>query len=91
MKMRLTIVTLLLAMAGSVQGADSAAGKELVEQNCQSCHGSEVYTRADRKVQTQTGLRKQVQRCELALGLRWFDEQIDDAAAHLNESYYQLK
>jgi len=91
MKARFALLPLMFAVAANAQAVDTAAGKQLVDQNCQSCHGSEVYTRPDRKVTTQTGLRKQVKRCELALGLRWFDEQIDNAAAHLNETYYQLK
>ncbi len=91
MKARLITLTLLLATGSGAHAADTAAGQELVHENCHSCHGHEVYTRADRKVTTQTGLRKQVQRCELALGLRWFDQQIDDASAYLNEKYYKFK
>jgi mono/diheme cytochrome c family protein len=90
MKARLISLPLLLAAAGA-QAADVADGKSLVDQNCHSCHGSEVYTRPDRKVQTLDGLHKQVRRCELALGLRWFDEQVDNASAYLNENYYKLK
>jgi len=91
MKARLTAFTLLLTLGSGAQAAEPAAGKSLVEEHCQSCHGSEVYTRADRKVTTQTGLHKQVQRCELALGLRWFDDQINDVATYLNQNYYQFK
>jgi len=91
MKARLTTFTLLFAMGTGANAADIAAGKELVHENCHSCHGHEVYTRPDRKVKTLAGLHKQVQRCELALGLRWFDQQIDDASGYLNEKYYKFK
>ncbi len=91
MKARLTTLTLLLTLGSGAHAADTAAGHDLVHENCHSCHGHEVYTREDRKVKTLAGLHKQVQRCELALGLRWFDQQIDDASASLNEKYYTFK
>jgi mono/diheme cytochrome c family protein len=80
---------LLLAATPCLAAGDE--GKDLVDQNCYSCHGNEVYTRPDHKVQSLPGLRKQVQRCELALGLRWFDEQIDSSTAYLNRSFYKFK
>ncbi len=81
----------LLLAATQTLAADAASGEKLVNENCQSCHGDEVYSRADRKVQSLEGLDNQVRRCELALGLRWFDEQIEDTAAYLNQTYYHYK
>ncbi len=63
---------------------------ELVQQNCVSCHQSEVYTRDDRLMQTYDDLLAQVRRCELNLGLSWFDEQIEQVARHLNQEYYKF-
>jgi len=79
----------LLAQPG--MAADAGHGKALHDKNCTSCHDDKVYTRQDRKVTTAAGLQKQVQRCELTLGLKWFDEDIEDVAAHLNETYYHFK
>ena len=79
----------LFALAGgSVAAEDGAA---LHAKSCVSCHGTEVYTRADRRVTSRPGLTKQVRRCELALGLSWFDEQIDAVAGHLNGRFYHFK
>lgn len=72
-------------------GASPQAAKELHETNCVSCHGTEVYTRSDRKVTTASGLEHQVRRCELALGLKWFDDEISAVSQYLNENYYQFK
>jgi hypothetical protein len=80
----------LLAASG-VQAGDADKGHQLVESNCIRCHGSEVYTRPDHKVTSLPGLEKQVQRCELMLGLTWFDDDIDDAATYLNQEYYKFK
>jgi len=80
----------LLAASGA-QAGDAGKGQQLVEANCLRCHGSEVYTRPDRKVSSMAGLKKQVQRCELMLGLTWFDEDIGNAATYLNQAYYKFK
>jgi predicted site-specific integrase-resolvase len=37
------------------------------------------------------GLERQVQRCETALGLRWFDEDIKDVASYLNHHFYSFE
>ncbi|MCB1850371.1 MAG: cytochrome c [Gammaproteobacteria bacterium] len=92
MKQTLPLVTLVIATtaAGPASAFDPAAGKQLVDGNCYSCHGSEIYTRADRMVKSRSGLTTQVQRCELALGLSWFDEDVDNAAEYLNQKFYHF-
>jgi len=81
--------TLLLA-SGASQAADIAAGKEQHQQHCLSCHGSEVYTRQDRRVQSRKGLTAQVQRCQLSLNLNWFDDEVENTAEYLNREYYHF-
>ncbi len=65
-------------------------GEALYQNHCTSCHQSEVYTRPDRKIGTYEALQRQVQRCELALNLRWFDEEIDAVTRYLNQHYYRF-
>jgi mono/diheme cytochrome c family protein len=85
--------TAVLLGIGSVaaQAQPSENAKELYEENCLSCHGSEIFTRDGRMVTSLDGLERQVQRCETALGLRWFDEDIKDVAAYLNHHFYQFE
>ncbi len=90
MMMRICLIS-LVALICSRAAMAAEDGKALVDSHCYSCHGNEVYTRADRKVKSLGGLHKQVQRCELALGLGWFDDQIDDVAAYLNNGFYRFK
>lgn len=87
------VVTALLIVAGIgvSQAADIHAGKALTDEHCYQCHGTEVYTRADRKVESLDALGRQVKRCELALGLKWFDEEIENVATYLNQDYYKFK
>ncbi|MFN2308602.1 MAG: cytochrome c [Gammaproteobacteria bacterium] len=74
----------------SVSAADLQAGRLLHDEHCMKCHDSGVYTRDDRRVTSLDGLRKQVKRCELSLGLTWFDEQTEDVVQYLNDAYYKL-
>jgi mono/diheme cytochrome c family protein len=94
----LALISTLALMAVALQAAEGAAptakegsGKTLVEANCIKCHGSEVYTRPDRKVTSPDGLERQVRRCETALQLTWFDEDIANVAGYLNQQYYHFK
>ena len=82
---------LALTTISTGQAADLDKGKQLTDQNCVRCHGSELYTRADRRVTSLPGLHKQVRRCEQMLGLTWFDEDINNVAGHLNQQYYKFE
>jgi cytochrome c553 len=81
----------LLAATQALQAADADTGKSLLESNCTSCHDDAVYTRANRRVTTLDGLKNQVRRCELSLGLKWFDDDIDAVTSHLNKTYYHFE
>ncbi len=86
------LAALLISVTSGPAGAsDLAHGKQLKQTNCMSCHGDEMYTREDRKITTREGLRNQVRRCELTLGLQWFDEDIDDVSGYLNNAFYKFK
>ena len=78
---------LCLSLNVSAQEADAHA---LYTDNCTKCHGTEVYTRADRKVTSKGALDTQVRMCEQNLGLKWFDEEIDSVATLLNKEYYKF-
>ncbi len=92
MKLPYTLPTLLLSLATlPALAADPEAGHTLVHKHCTSCHHNEVYTRPNRRVQNLTQLRTQVRRCELSLGLKWFDAEIDNATAYLNQNYYKFE
>jgi len=91
LKLSLPLFVSLLILASPASAFDPAAGKELADENCYSCHGGEVYTRKDRMVKTRSGLTSQVQRCELSLGLKWFDEDVDDVAGYLNQQFYKFQ
>jgi hypothetical protein len=86
-----------IASAEPYQSADAKAGQMLAEKNCVSCHaesfggdGSEIYTRESRKVKSSKGLVSQVRNCNTMLGLKWFEDEEQNVARYLNQTYYKF-
>lgn len=86
-----TLFSLIILSASQANAFDVAAGKQQLNENCTSCHGSELYTRNDRRVTSRKGLSAQVQRCQLALNLNWFDDDVENTAEYLNNEFYHFK
>ena len=78
---------LCLPLNANAEAPDAHA---LYTENCTKCHGTEVYTRADRKITSKDALVAQVRMCEQNLGLKWFDEDINSVATLLNKEYYKF-
>ncbi|HEY0722034.1 MAG TPA: cytochrome c [Gammaproteobacteria bacterium] len=97
--MRLAALPLvLLLLAPASQAADAKRGEQLHNSQCISCHatrfgnnGNDIYTRANRRVTSLAGLKKQVTRCRDNLSVTWFDEDVDDVVAYLNAHFYKFK
>ncbi|MCW8919167.1 MAG: cytochrome c [Gammaproteobacteria bacterium] len=97
----LTIVALLLgglcASHTYAVAADASRGARLHGEQCVTCHaarfgnhGNDIYTRADRRVQSLHGLQQQVNRCKNNLQIVWFDEDVNDVVDHLNTTHYRF-
>lgn len=79
------------AQAESLLLGDAAKGKKLVEAGCTTCHGTEVYTRKNRKVKSIEGLMGQVEQCNTNLARHYSDAQLNDVVKHLNDAYYKFE
>ncbi|GMQ88938.1 MAG: hypothetical protein BMS9Abin09_0380 [Gammaproteobacteria bacterium] len=88
--MKQLALILFLLGTSSVVIADADKGKKLHDKYCTKCHGSEVYTRKDRFIDSRAALEKQVKRCQLNVGAQWFDEDAGDVADYLDQSFYQF-
>jgi hypothetical protein len=80
----------LLSTTTLLHAEETVDGAALHAQNCTSCHGNEVYTRDDRRVQSLDALHGQVRMCEQNLGLTWFDDQVDAVTTLLNREFYKF-
>ncbi len=87
----------LLIASAPLHAADLRHGKNLHNKHCIACHksmfggdGSKMYTRPDRRVNTLSELEAQVRRCDANLGLRWFEDDVDDVVHYLNQTYYHF-
>jgi cytochrome c553 len=87
----MSMLVLTLALSGSAAAADLEHGKQLLQERCTKCHDDSVYTRKDRFITSMEALKKQINRCSINTGAQWFDEDIDDVVAYLNNTYYKFK
>ena len=87
------IIATLVAVWGLSAGLSASEGVDahgLIEDNCTSCHGSEMYTREDRKVNSLDALNTQVQACNTNLNTDMSPEELEAIATLLNEEYYKF-
>jgi mono/diheme cytochrome c family protein len=71
--------------------ADEGNGRNLHDQNCLGCHGTEVYTREDRLIQSMDGLTSRVDFCARnAVKVDWDQKQIDAVANYLDNRFYHF-
>lgn len=86
------LATMLLAstLATPLQAADIDNGDDLHFEHCTGCHQEEVYTRPDRKVSSLEQLGRQVRFCKDTIGVNWFDDEVEDVIAYLNQTYYHF-
>lgn len=81
-------ITLILLLIASPLLAGE--GKALYEKSCTGCHGTEVFTRENRRVNSLESLEKQVKQCSLAAESMWADDDIGVVVAYLNKGFYKF-
>jgi len=84
------ILVPVLSTAAEPAASGSVDAQALYDANCTKCHGPEVYTRDDRRIESLDALHGQVRTCEQNLELTWFDDQVDAVASLLNRKYYKF-
>lgn len=85
----IAVLCIGLAMR-SASGADAQRGRALYESRCFNCHSESVHGRKTRVASDFNDVRRWVVRWNDNLGLSWGDEEIDDVAVYLNETYYRF-
>jgi cytochrome c553 len=92
MKRILALSLIALAPFATSQAEEAAhgTGETLYQAHCTSCHGTDVMTRSDHRVQSMEQLKAQVQRCEQNLKLKWVDDDIEHVVRYLNQAFYKF-
>jgi hypothetical protein len=81
---------LALVSASAVATADSFDAETYHRDTCMRCHGTDVYTRDNRRVTSYPALQAQVARCDANLGTKLFPEDLGLLVDHLNDQYYRF-
>ena len=81
----------LEVQADSMLPGDAAKGKQLHDAGCISCHGSDVYTRKNRRIKSVEGLIGQVKNCNNNLSRSYNSAELNDLTKYLNETYYKFQ
>jgi hypothetical protein len=84
------IGTILLALAVPAEALAQDNARTLHDTYCLMCHGTQVYTRAERIANDYAAVRDQVDRWQKNVSLNWSRADIDAVTAYLTEHYYRL-
>lgn len=86
----LFVVMIPLTAYASDQGM-ILKGKALHDAKCMACHGTEVYSRDDHKMQSLEELSQRVKFClKNAVRENWTDAQITSVVDYLNKTFYKF-
>lgn len=94
--MRHISLILIALLAAPIQAApfakgDHKKGEALHDESCTGCHGTEVYTRANKKIKTASQLAARISGCNANTGAGWFPEEEQHVGAYLNLHFYKFK
>lgn len=99
------LVAAAIFTAIPVMAADPDNGKELYNEvelervirgvahsdaNCETCHDTAYFTRADRAATTWPKLKSWVEGCNTNLDVGWFPDEVEDVASYLNREFYKF-
>ena len=79
-----------LVLTTATAGAETFDPASYHQNTCMRCHGTEIYTRENRRVTSFRALQAQVARCDANLGTKLFPEDLGQLVKHLNEQYYRF-
>ena len=88
-----------VAMANPFPKGNAAIGKKLHDPRCMTCHnsmfpdkdGTQLYSDLFRKMDTPAKLKGMIEFCNNRTNSGWFEEDIQNVARYLNDTYYQFK
>lgn len=85
-----TLVLVGMASAQAPLGATGSRGQLLYGNHCIACHNTQMHWRDQKLATDWASLKVQVRRWQGAAQLNWSEDDIDDVARFLNESFYRF-
>ena len=86
----LLILLVPSAYSASLSG-DSAEGRRLFHANCTACHGTDIFTRKDRLVQSLDALKQQLASCTHAAKKEFSASETQNLLKYLNDQFYHFR
>lgn len=84
--------SLLLVTTNAFAAGNSSTGEKLYKNSqCMRCHSSNIFKAKTRKVKSLKKLESMVRLCDSKLSTNWFEDDIQDVVAYLNENFYKFK
>lgn len=80
----------VLAACGPAAPRGDAARGAKIHEGCVNCHGTEIYTKAERKIKSFDALRKDVVRWGDYYAPALSEQDVDDVTAYLNRDFYKF-
>lgn len=95
----LALLAATAAHAEPFAKGNAANGQKLIAKyECNDCHqgkmggdGTSIYTRANRRVNSAADMIQQMEMCSGAIGKQLSEQEKQDLAAYLNQTYYHFK
>jgi mono/diheme cytochrome c family protein len=86
------LVAAVLPLAAGAQGLaqPGSRGQLLYGNHCVACHTTQMHWRDKKLVTDWDSLKAQVRRWQAAAQLNWAEDDVDDVARFLNDTYYRL-
>jgi hypothetical protein len=85
-RLTLTGTVLLWLACPALEAADATQTPH--DRHCLACHGTQIYTRANRTAKDYAGLRAQVDFWQKNMSLNWSRTEIDAVTSYLAQTYY---
>ncbi|PKO54100.1 MAG: hypothetical protein CVU26_03370 [Betaproteobacteria bacterium HGW-Betaproteobacteria-2] len=77
-----------IAIADDHQDAQMSRGEMLYRNHCIECHNQQIHWRDGRIAADLNGLKKEVERWQDAIGVKWTEEEVNEVSRYLNSTYY---
>lgn len=89
--MKLQYLIFIIPVVLSQNASAKADVETLLVEQCSSCHGNEVYTRPNRRVNNLMDLEKQLHRCNHVIAEKMDNNTVTEVMDFLNKRYYKFK